>query len=221
LWAPIPHFFFACLANTLFLAIFFRRFGEPLTAPSFIVSVKAEHGGADDRIVGVGDGKRSLTHTYFMPTRTQQIIALRKKGMTRRQIADRLAISKNLVGSYLQFLLRKGTIQPISSQEADRRRPRKSAKVDVAEAKRLRRAGETYKEIGMRYGVSGTTISALIGSTVRVTPVQRELIRLHRKGLSYNAIAAHLEKPEGTVAVHLSRLVKRGLVSPRQKILHG
>ena len=28
LWAPIPHFFFACLANTLFLAIFFRRLGN-------------------------------------------------------------------------------------------------------------------------------------------------------------------------------------------------
>jgi hypothetical protein len=38
------------------------------------------------------------------------------------------------------------------------------------------------------------------------------LIRLHRRGLSYDEIAAHFGKPEGTVAVMLCRLVEKGLL---------
>ena len=153
----------------------------------------------------------------YMPTRSQTIIALRQKGLTRRQIAARLGISKNLVGVYVHYLLQKNIMEPISLKEADRRRPRKSANVDVAEARCLRQAGISYKEIGKRYGVPGPTISKLIGSTVRITPIQQRLIRLHRQGLSYNAIAAKVGKPEGTVAVLLSRLVKKGLLPPRRE----
>jgi DNA-binding NarL/FixJ family response regulator len=149
-------------------------------------------------------------------SRTQQIIALRTTGLTRRQIADHLGISKNLAGVYIHHLLRKSIIPPISEQEARQRRPRASAQVDLAEAKRLRTAGESYRVIGRRYGVSGPTISALIGSTVRITPIQRQLMALHRQGLSYNAIAAKLKKSEGTVAVVVARLVRRGLLPPRR-----
>jgi transposase len=87
--------------------------------------------------------------------------------------------------------------------------------IDVAEAKRLRTAGQSYREIGRRYGVSGPTISKLIGSTVRITPIQRQLIHLHCRALSYDSIAARLSKPEGTVAVMLARLVRKGLLPAR------
>lgn len=157
----------------------------------------------------------------FMLTRTRRIITLRNKGLSRRQIADRLGITENLVGVYLHRLLRKGTIKPISPHEADRRRQRKSAQVNVAKARRLRQAGMSFKEIGERYGVSGPTISKLIGSSARITPIQQQLIHLHRQGLSYDAIAAEMRKPEGTVAVLVSRLVGKGLLPPRQKPLHS
>jgi DNA-binding CsgD family transcriptional regulator len=150
-----------------------------------------------------------------MPTRRKQIIALRKKGLSRRQMANHLRISENAVGSFLHQLLKKGVIAPISPQEARRRQRRACNKVDVGEAKRLRRAGKSYKEIARRYGVSGPTVSKAIGKSTRITPLQRQLIRLHSKGLSYNAIAAQLGKPEGTVAVHLARLVKKGLLPRR------
>jgi DNA-binding NarL/FixJ family response regulator len=152
-----------------------------------------------------------------MPTRRQQIIALRKQGLSRRQIAGCLGISLDLVHSYLFHLLKRGIITPISPKEARRRQKRAGNKVDVAEARRLRRAGESYREIGERYGASGPTIRKLIGLPVRITPIQRQLIRLHRRGLSYNAIAAQVRKPEGTVAVMLARLVRRGLLRKRTR----
>jgi DNA-binding CsgD family transcriptional regulator len=152
-----------------------------------------------------------------MPTQRQQIIALRNKGMTRKQMAIRLGISENAVGSFLHQLLKNGVITPISPQEARRRQQRAVKKVDVDEARRLRRAGWSYNEIAMRYGVSGPTISKLLGSTLRITPLQRQLIRLHSRGLTYNAIAAKVDRPEGTVAVVLARLVRKGLLPPRSR----
>jgi DNA-binding CsgD family transcriptional regulator len=152
-----------------------------------------------------------------MPTRSHRIIALRKNGMTRRQIANHLGISENAVGSLLHHLLRKGIIAPIPPHEARRRQQRAVKKVDVEKARRLRRAGESYGKIGRRFGVSGPTIAKVIGTSTRITPLQRKLIRLHRQGLSYNAIAAKLGKPEGTVAVVLARLVRRGLLPRRSR----
>jgi transposase len=151
-----------------------------------------------------------------MPTPRQQIINLRQQGLSRRQMASRLGIALDLVHSYLFHLLKRGIIKPISPQDARRRRQRVSNKIDVPEARRLRMRGESYREIGQRYGVSGPTISKLIGSTVRITPLQRQLMALHRQGLSYNAIAARVSKPEGTVAVMLARLVRRGLLPARR-----
>jgi len=152
-----------------------------------------------------------------MLTRTQRIIAFRKKGMTRRQIAVRLGISTNLVGVYIHHLLRRKIIKLISRNEADRRRQRKSAQVDVIKARRLRQAGQSYRVIGERFGVSGPTVSKLIGLTVRITPLQRQLTCLHRRGLTYSAIAAKVRKPEGTVAVVLARLVRKGLLPRRSR----
>jgi DNA-binding CsgD family transcriptional regulator len=97
-----------------------------------------------------------------MPTRTQKIIAFRKKGLSRRQIATQLGISTNLAGVYIHHLLRESIITRISPQEARRRRQGASAQVDVAEARRLRHAGESYRKIGVRFGVSGPTISKLL-----------------------------------------------------------
>jgi DNA-binding CsgD family transcriptional regulator len=68
--------------------------------------------------------------------------------------------------------------------------------VDVIKARRLRRAGQSYRVIGERFGVSGPTVSKLIGSTVRITPIQRQLMALHRQGLSYDEIAAKVRKPD-------------------------
>jgi transposase len=150
-----------------------------------------------------------------MPTTCQQINNLRKQGLSRRQMASRLCISLDLVGSYLHQLLKKGVIMPISPDEAQRRQQRAGKKVDVAEARRLRLVGHSYREIGSRFGVSGPTIAKVIGSTLRITPIQRQLIRLHRREMSYNAIAAKMRKPEGTVAVMVARLVKTGLLPPR------
>lgn len=63
-----------------------------------------------------------------------------------------------------------------------------------------------------------TILPVLPGSTTtRVTPLQQQLIRLHGKGLSYNAIAAQVGKPTGTVSVILARLVKRGLLPKRTR----
>jgi transposase len=151
-----------------------------------------------------------------MPTLRQRIINLRQQGLSRRQMASRLGISLDLVHSYLFHLLKRGIITPISPKEAQRRQRRAGNKVDVAEARRLRRVGESYREIGERYGVSGPTIRKLIGLPVRITPIQRRLIALHRRGLSYDSIAAKQRKPEGTVAVMLARLVRRGVLSARR-----
>jgi transposase len=151
----------------------------------------------------------------FMPSRRQQIIHLRKQGLSRRQMASRLGISLDLVGSYLHQLLKKGIITPISPKEARRRQHRALKKVDVDEATRLRMAGASYREIGEHFGVSGPTITKVIGSTLRITPLQQRLIRLHLQGLSYHAIAVRVRKPEGTVAVVLARLVRTGLLPAR------
>jgi DNA-binding CsgD family transcriptional regulator len=150
-----------------------------------------------------------------MPTRSQRIITLRKNGMTRKQMANRLGISENAVGSFLHQLLRSGVIAPIPPQVARQRQQRAVKKVDVEKARRLRRAGKSYKEIAMRFGVSGPTVSKAIGKSTRITPLQRQLCCLHRQGLTYTAIAARVRKPEGTVAVVLARLVKKGLLPKR------
>jgi len=152
-----------------------------------------------------------------MPSTRQGIIALRQKGLTRRQMAARLGVSLDLVGGYLHQLLKKGIIAPIAPEESLRRRWATANKVDVQAAQRMRLAGKSYKEIGQRFGVSGPTISRLIGSTVRVTPIQRRLIHLHSQGLSYDTIAAKMRKPEGTVSVVLARLVKKGLLPARRE----
>jgi transposase len=81
----------------------------------------------------------------------------------------------------------------------------------------MRLAGKSYREIGRHFGVGGSTIARLIGSTVRITPMQRQFIVLHRQGLTYQAIAAQVGKPVGTVSVILSRLVKKGLLPRRSK----
>jgi len=150
-----------------------------------------------------------------MLTRSQRITALRKQGLSRRKIASRLGISLDLVGSHLHRFLKKGVIPPISPQEARRRQQRAVKKVDVEKARRLRMAGKSYKEIARRFNVSGPTVSKVIGKSTRITPLQQMLMRLHRQGLSYNAIAAQVGKPEGTVAVILARLVRRGLLPKR------
>jgi len=158
----------------------------------------------------------SVSITTFMPTTRQQIIALRQKELTRRQMAARLGVSLDLVGGYLHQLLKKGIIAPIAPKESRRRRWAAAPKVDVQAARRMRLAGKSYREIGQRFGVSGPTIAKLIGSTVRITPIQRRLIALRLQGLSYRAIAARLKKPEGTVSVVLARLVRRGLLPARR-----
>jgi DNA-binding CsgD family transcriptional regulator len=132
-------------------------------------------------------------------------------------MASRLGISLDLVGSYLHQLLKKGVIIPISPNEAQRRQQRAGKKVDVAEARRLRLMGHSYREIGSRYGVSGPTVLKLIGSTVRITPIQRQLMALRRQGLSYDEIAGRTGRPSGTVAVLLARLVKKGLLPARTR----
>ena len=147
--------------------------------------------------------------------RRQEIIGLRNQGMTRQEMADQLGISKNLIGGYLHQLIHEGIIEPYSKKESskrNRRNRRVRANVDVAEAKKMRDAGKSYNEIAEYYGVSGPTIEKLIGSTVRITPIQRQIIDLRSQHLTYGEIAAHLGKPEGTVAVMISRLIKKGLV---------
>ena len=130
-------------------------------------------------------------------------------------MAAHLGISLDLVGSYLHQLLRKGIIKL-----STRRPPQTAAKkVNVRAALRLRLAGFSYKAIGKRFGVSGFTVTRLIGSTVRVTPLQRQLIGLHSRGLTYNAIAVQVRKPEGTVSVVLARLVRKGLLPRRSKTI--
>jgi hypothetical protein len=58
--APIPHFFFACLANTLFLAIFLRKF-ESFVAdfmsdrPSFIAMILPPSGSWFSNIISCLD----------------------------------------------------------------------------------------------------------------------------------------------------------------------
>ncbi len=157
------------------------------------------------------------SHNYFMQTRNQRIISLRKQGLSRPQIAAHLGISENLLGVYIHLLLKKGVIAPITPQESRRRQQWAVNKVDVRAARKMRLDGKSYRAIGVRFGVSGFTVARLIGSTVRVTPMQRRLIRLHRKGLTYLAIAAHVGKPTGTVAVMLSRLVKKGVLPRRRE----
>jgi transposase len=145
--------------------------------------------------------------------RRQQIIHFRKKGMTRREIAAHLGISKDLVGGYLHQLILDGTVLPLSKQEGNKRKTVKH-KVDIVKARQMRLGGKSYREIGECFGVSGTTIENLIGSSVRITPMQRQLIDLRSQGLSYKEIAARIGRPAGTVAVILSRLVRKGLVPP-------
>ena len=126
-------------------------------------------------------------------------------------MAAHLGISLNLVRSYLYQLLRKGIIEP-----STKRPPQTAAqKVNVRAARKMRLDGKSYREIGKHFGVAGSTISKLLGSTVRVTPIQRQLICLHKQGLTYETIAAHLRKPAGTVSVMLSRLVRKGLLPKR------
>jgi len=152
-----------------------------------------------------------------MATRTQRIIALRNRRYTRPAIAARLGISENLLGVYLHGLLKKGIIKPIAPKECRRRQRTAASKVNVGAARRMRFDGKTYRNIGRHFGVAGSTISRLLGSTVRVTPMQRRLICLHRQGLTYEAIAARLRKPMGTVSVMLSRLVRKGLLPRRSR----
>jgi transposase len=144
--------------------------------------------------------------------RRQQIIDLRNQGMTRRQIASHLGISKDLVGSYLHQLIREGIVAPISRQQSLIRRKTAANKVDVQAARQMRMDGKSYNEIAKHYGVSGPTIQKMIGSGGRITQIQRRLIDLRLQGLSYAEIAAQVGKPPGTVAVILSRLVKKGLI---------
>jgi len=61
LWAPIPHFFFVCFAATLFLASFFRSFGNfvagILAVLLFFMGISCISVGMV--IVPIGGGKRS------------------------------------------------------------------------------------------------------------------------------------------------------------------
>ena len=152
-----------------------------------------------------------------MLTRRQQIIALRKQGLSRRQMAAHLGISLDLVHSYIYQLLKNSIIAPIAKRERRRRQQWAAKKVDVRAARRLRKEGKSFKEIGKHFGVSGFTVARVIGSTARVTPIQRRLILLHGKGLTYEAIAARVGKPTGTVSVILARLVKKGLLPKRSR----
>jgi transposase len=144
--------------------------------------------------------------------RRTQIIALRNQGMTRRQIAAHLGISQDLVGGYLHQLIRDGILPPVSKGESLQRRTVKRRKVDVSTARQMRSQGQSYQKIGEHFGVSAPTIKKLIGPSARITPLQRQLIGLRSQGLSYEQIAAQTGKPAGTVAVILSRLVKKGVI---------
>jgi transposase len=152
-----------------------------------------------------------------MATRTQRITAFRRRGLTRPQIADRLGISENLLGVYLHALLQKGVIAPITPKECRRRQRTASNKVNVRAARQMRLAGKSYRDIGRHYRVSAFTVAKVIGSTLRITQTQRQLISLHRQGLTYQAIAAQVGKPTGTVAVVLARLVRKGLLPKRSR----
>ena len=148
--------------------------------------------------------------------RRRQIIQLRKKGLTRKQIAAQLGISRELVGGYLHQLLKDGSVVPISFEEGIQRRT-VTHKVNVRLAKAMRLGGHSYNAIGEHFGVSGATIEKLIGRSVRITRIQRELIELRSRGLTYEEIADFTGKPEGTVAVILARLVKKGLIPEGNK----
>ena len=143
--------------------------------------------------------------------RRQQIIDLRNQGMTRQQIADQLGITKSLVGTYLHQLIREGIVEPISKQEANRRRS-VDHKVDTQVAKQMRVDGRSYREIAEHFGVSASKIYKLIGRSDRITPIQRQLISLRSQGLTYKEIAIHVGKPAGTIGVMISRLVRKGLI---------
>src|SRR5260370_11512852 len=145
------------------------------------------------------------------PERRQQIIDLRNQERTVRQIAEQLGISTNLVSSYIHSLIRKGIIEPISKQESNRRQT-VTHRVDVVAARQMRLDGKSYREIGEHYDVSGPTIKKLIGGSVRITPIQQQVISLRTQGLSYREMPSHLGKTVGTIAVIVSRLVKKGLI---------
>lgn len=149
--------------------------------------------------------------------RRQQIIELRNQGKTRIQIAAQLGISKDLVGAYLHGLLKAGLIEPLSKQESKNRNMRRvTQKVDVREARQMRLDGKSFAEIAKHCGVSTYTLKKVIGQSKRITPLQQQLIELRLQGKTYKEIADHLGRPEGTVAVILSRLVKKGLLPSGQ-----
>lgn len=134
-----------------------------------------------------------------------QAVALRREGLSRRQIRDRLGVHNN------DLLNRLVTGEPAPAWT---RRP--NAKDDLrASARTLRRAGLTYDQIQLELGVSKSSISLWVRDLPKPAPrhTPEEQRALMRAGLSerYAALDARREATKKTATDEIGTLSDREL----------
>ena len=140
----------------------------------------------------------------------EQVLRLKKDGMTYRQIAKELGISVGTVSTRIRALKKKGRLgnSPAPSPQAPKQKARRELERELGQVRRYKRKGMKNGEIAKRLNLRSRTVSTRIRELVR---------RLRVKGMKYKDIADDLNLPLGGVGNHIMKLKENGELEAKPK----
>jgi DNA-binding transcriptional regulator LsrR (DeoR family) len=157
-----------------------------------------------------------------------RVVELRKKGLTRRQIAQELGLSQNDVNSVMAQAIKLNYVAKIDVQEMTRRARAGRGyvpKTDEVEKKilELKNSGVKTKLIAteVQQPISYVRSVLLRTKADRKKVFEESLIKLYREGLTYEEITKILHCSLRRVCEDINKLIDENKVQKRRTVQHS
>lgn len=150
----------------------------------------------------------------------KNIMMLRERGLTRKEISKELGITRNFLDATLAQMIKLGYVCKVDKEEAARRRQHSidSQKPATELILELDGKGHTTAEISELLDGSEHYIASVLKPirAARRKQFKDKLINLYISGLPYKEIAQEMDRSLGQIGVMLYRLGKQGKIKLRR-----